>query len=73
MLTVRVIGADGNEMVKEVTSVFMRPSEQSKLIHQSVYFFRPNGDLAETIEDGDVYVMNDAGKTIADYHIRPPK
>ena len=73
MLTIKIVGSDGNEAVHEAKEVFMIPSSHAKMINGYVYYFVPGESTARDIVDGDVYVMNDYGKTIADYHIRPPK
>jgi hypothetical protein len=73
MLTVKVIGRDGNESVTEVLNVFMNTWEHSRLQPQLVYYFVPGESTARDVREGDVYVMNENGKTIADYHLCPPK
>jgi len=73
MLTVKVIGTDGNESVLEATSVFMNNWEQSSVMPQLVYYFVPGESTARDVRQGDVYVMNENGKTIADYHLHPLK
>jgi len=73
MLTIRIIGTDGNESVIEARSVFMNNWKQSKTMPQLVYYFVPGESTARDVREGDVYVMNENGKTIADYHLRPLK
>lgn len=73
MLTVKVIGTDGNESVVEALSVFMNTREELKLQPSLVYYFVPGESTAREVREGDVYVMNENGKTIADYHLRSPK
>jgi len=73
MLTIKIVGSDGNEAVHEAIEVFMIPASHHKMQNGYVYYFVPGESTARDVIDGDVYVMNDYGKTIADYHIRLPK
>jgi len=73
MLTIKIINGNGFEEVHEVKDVFMVPSEHAKMITGYVYYFVPGESTARNVTDGDVYVMNEHGKTIADYHLSSPK
>ena len=69
MLTVKVRLPNGNEYIKEVASVWMDVNDNIK----HVYFYQPLGmPLGDRIEEGDIFVMNENGKTIADYHLHCP-
>ena len=72
MLTVKIIKLNGDELLYEATSVGMIAKEQSRLQNKLVFFNHPT-EASIYVEEGDVYVMNDHGKTIADYHIHTPK
>ena len=73
MLTVKVVASDGGESVLEATSVFMNTLEQSKLMPSRVYYFVPGESNCREVVAGDVYVMNEHGKTVANYHLYPPR
>lgn len=74
MLTVKVIHSGGNEFIKEVSSVWVDVKwENGKPVSKNVYFYEAKGMLlGDRIEEGDIFVMNENGKTIADYHLHPP-
>jgi hypothetical protein len=73
MLTVRIIYPDGMESIKEVRTVMVNPPKQSPTGAAMVTFWRPDKDSEpEDVLEGDVYVMNENGKTIASYNIRKP-
>lgn len=68
MLTMRYIEEDGHEVVKEVESVMRVPAKES--VTKSAYLVYWNiDDKGSPVEiyDGTVYVMNEMGKTIANY------
>lgn len=67
MLTIRKIGEDGTECVREVQSVVKAPGDGKNLPFVLIVY-DANGK-SDQIEEGDVFVMNDNGKTIADYHM----
>lgn len=68
MLTVRLIAPDGHERLKEMKYVHYDPLPDTPRV-----FLFPNedglNDFAETINEGDVYIMNSNGKTVAVYHL----
>lgn len=71
MLTVKVILPNGNQFIKEVSSVWMDKS--TKESPAKVFYYEAKGmPLGDQIEEGDIYVMNENGKTIADYHLHCP-
>ena len=83
MLTIKLIRPDGceikpenflsnqdfSEYVEEVKSVFLNTGNQSASGHPSVTYFVPGKDDCVDIYEGTVYVMNEAGKTIAKYDL----
>jgi len=69
MLTVKVILPNGDQYIKEVSSVWMDKS--TKDYPARVKFYEKNL-FGDQIEEGDIYVMNENGKTIADYHLHCP-
>jgi hypothetical protein len=64
MLTVRIITANGFEKVLEVTEVEYFPPRKDN--EPAQLFLHPCG---ECIIEGNVYVMNESGKTIASYNL----
>ena len=72
MLTIRLVAPNGVERVKSVHSVMFVPTNKNTDGTDVVnYFIEGDGDLREAVcvRNGDVYVMNDNGKTVADYHL----
>lgn len=69
MLTVKIIDVQGFELVKEAKSVFYCPMFNESSAKVSIFLH--DGRVEETYL-GDVYVMNENGKTVADYHLSPP-
>ena len=69
MFAIKVIEESGSEYVRpEVEGVRFNPpiSETGK---QSILFVFYKDSPGETIYSGQVYVMNENGKTIANYHL----
>jgi hypothetical protein len=71
MLTAKVRFPDGSEVVKEVSSVEYNPTEIMGF--RGIMLFGTKEGQTTSIFEGDVYVMNENGKTIADYHLHIPK
>jgi hypothetical protein len=69
MLSVRIIYPDGSELVKEVSRVFKVPSETDTKTTSCVHYYEPNSVTCNYVDSGNVYVMNDNGKTIATYTV----
>lgn len=69
MFTIKVIEDDGSEFLKaDVTTVsFNPPTEKERASLFVWYKDRP----AETFYSGKIYVMNENGKTVANYTIYP--
>lgn len=71
MLTVKVIDTDGHEMLKaDVKSVMYNPKKSDQ---EASVFIWYKEEIPETILRGRVYVMNEYGKTVADYEMLPPR
>lgn len=70
MLTMRYIEEDGHEIVKEIESIMRVPAKESvtKSAHLIYWNVEDKGQAIE-IYDGTVYVMNENGKTIANYAV----
>jgi hypothetical protein len=69
MFTIKVIEEDGHEFVKsEVRTVAFNPPEGEREASLFVWY---KDEPAETFLSGKIYVMNENGKTVADYHIYP--
>ena len=82
MLTIKVIRPDGSkvepndfsrndfsEFIEEARTVFYNTPSQSGTKHHSVTYFAPGRDTPIDIYEGTIYVMNEAGKTIANYDL----
>jgi hypothetical protein len=69
MLTIKIIENDGRETVKEINSVTLRPANESSSGSRCLtYFgFQNNEFYATDVFNGTVYIMNENGKTIANY------
>ena len=77
MLTVRIVMDNRHEIVEEVETVVLYPASETGGVDTINLFkhaqkYTP-GDPAGEITSGHVYVMNENGKTIATYHLFPPK
>lgn len=69
MLTIKVITQDGSEFVKsEVMTVSFNPPSMETSRQASVFVWYKD-EPAETFLDGKIYVMNEDGKTVADYQL----
>ena len=74
MLTVKVIRQDGSENIDEATSGFLNTANQSASGNKSFTYFLPDKNHhAIDVYEGNVYVMNENGKTIANYYLEYPK
>jgi hypothetical protein len=69
MLTIKIVRPNGSEYIEEATSVFLNTPEQSPNINQSVTYFKEG--KAYDVFEGKIYVMNNNGKTVADYFLAP--
>lgn len=69
MFTIKVIEDDGHEFVKsDIKTVAFNPpiAETGKEASLFVWY---KDEQAETFLSGKIYVMNENGKTVADYHL----
>ena len=75
MLTIKVRRLDGSEWVEEASSVSLNTAGQSASGRISFTYFRNGKEpLATDVYEGKIYVMNENGKTVADYELgTPPK
>jgi hypothetical protein len=70
MLTIRVIASDGGELVQEVSCIRVTPDHECQPNYKRLtyYWNAGKGGIGENfVSSGQVYVMNESGKTIADY------
>lgn len=72
MLTVKIICSDGLELVKETKTAMLRPPSHSQRGSKYFSYFDEEGNSIDVF-DGDVYVMNEHGKTVANYCLGHPK
>ena len=68
----RYIEPDGSEIVKEIKALMRRPASDSITNSDYLIYWNVNEEgkaVGEGVEihDGRVYVMNENGKTVADY------
>ena len=69
MFTIKIVDPHGAEYIKQVKEVLYMPPEKEK--EWRVMYRDPNnGDVFYEVDEGDIYVMNDNGKTVAAYHLR---
>ena len=70
MLTMRYIEDTGHEIVKEIESLMRVPAYESETNSAYlIYWNIRNPEQPVEIYDGTVYVMNESGKTIANYTV----
>ena len=71
MLTVKLVEHNGHEQIHEVQGVSSEPNpERTKLENHSawrVYARKLDGECLTFVNYGVLYVMNDAGQTVAKY------
>ena len=77
MLTVKIVSLNGHEIVEEADTVVFYPASETGTIDtlnifKDTHKYIPS-DSAGEITSGHVYVMNENGKTIANYHLFPPQ
>lgn len=72
MFTIRIMFESGLEVIHQATNVQSRPGTETLSGVQCVTWFEGNQghDLYDEV---DVYVMNENGKTVADYHLHYPQ
>ena len=76
MLTIKHIGVDGDESVRQALEVrysrrapYDRPAVNTNWA--GAVYADLEGNSMVTFEGGTVYVMNDAGATVAKYDLQP--
>jgi hypothetical protein len=67
VFTVRHIDANGHESIREAKSITSNPGGGERIVT-----CRDAGGIGESFTDGILYVMNEAGKTVAKYDLGPP-
>jgi hypothetical protein len=65
MFTIKIID-NGIEIVKEVREIIKRPARETLTGRNCVTYYENNLDATD-VYSGDIYLMNDNGKTIANY------
>jgi len=69
MLTIKLISKDGSEFVKsEVRTVAFNPPSMDTDRDASLFVWYRD-EPAETFTEGKIFVMNENGKTVADYQL----
>ena len=69
MFTIKVVKPNGEQQVYETDYCAYIPGEQGSIVE----FRTPNGEKF-LVDNADIYLMNESGKTVADYYLRhtPP-
>jgi hypothetical protein len=75
MFTIKIIKPGGEQQLYEVEWVAYHPSGVDVLNYkpggtETVEFKKQSDPALYLVDNGDVYVMNSQGKTVADYHPR---
>ena len=68
MFTVRHEALDGYCSIFQAEKVMTKPSEMKGNVYPSQVLYEKDG-IVSAIDSGDVYVMNESGKTVADFHL----
>jgi hypothetical protein len=70
MFTIKIVEPSGLELIKQVKAVMFMPDSKSQLGKDCVTYFETGDEpKAPDIYEGDIYVMNENGNTVADYHL----
>jgi hypothetical protein len=70
MLTAKIIAIDGSETVQEIRSVELRPARESPTGSRYIMIWGIGEEPhSKNVFSGTVFVMNENGKTIADYFL----
>lgn len=72
MLTIKVVNSNGRELVKEIRSAMYRPPQETEYNFWVLTYWPVANEPPEDVLEGSVYVMNDNGKTIANYCLSKP-
>lgn len=78
MLTIKQVTPSGNHWITEAEDVSFTLGAASTLGGASTndavsaLYVRKPGDVYEQIREGDVYIMNSSGSTVAVYHLSSP-
>jgi hypothetical protein len=68
MLTIKVIKPSGEQQLNEVEWVVYHPADKPGS-SETVEYKKPLDPYFYLVGEGTVYVMNESGKTVADYHL----
>jgi hypothetical protein len=70
MFTVKIIKPSGEHQLYEADYVSYCPfTNNTSVAKEKVEFAVPGDPVTYQVVEGDIYVMNFNGKTIADYHL----
>lgn len=69
MLTIKIVEPSGEEDVLEVTHIARRKCSDTPAGLPAITYWLPNDGGSVNLFEGDVYVMNENGKTIAVFHL----
>jgi hypothetical protein len=69
MLTIKIILPNGSQIVEETCKVYYDHGEKGEGIDDNVLYIEPKSTAQTRIREGEIYVMNENGKTIANYYL----
>ena len=69
MFTIKIIKPSGEQQLYEVEWVAYHPPDKLGST-ETVEFKKPLDPCLYLVDNGEVYVMNSSGSTVADYHPR---
>jgi hypothetical protein len=70
MFTVKIIKPSGEQQLYDAEFVSYSPFTNNRDVAEEKVEFKIRGDpTTYQVVDGEVYVMNENGKTVADYHL----
>ncbi len=72
MLTIKII-SDGRELVKEIKYVEFIEARKSVTGSARLIYCEPENEYSLELSEGDIFVMNENGRTVANYCLGHPE
>ena len=69
MFTIKLITSYGIELIQSSKYTMLRPGVESQSGFPCLTFCSEMTGQTEDIFEGDIYIMNESGRTVADYHL----
>jgi len=69
MFTIKLITHYGVELIQSSKYAMLRPGRESASGFPCLTFCSEITGQTEDMFEGDIYIMNEAGRTVADYHL----